>query len=193
MAQFRGVYSDDPGPTYERAIREAHKLLKKAADRWATGHPEEPVTQEVLAQILELFRKRRFFRLPDRAPLDPVLLTWNDAAIPKLARAIDQERAYHRLPILGDALEDAGCRDAALLTHCREGGLHLPGCWVVDQLIGRTAIPALEEAHRILYRAAVEWCEGDPEDPPTEKVLHWILDEFLDAKVIRLPFGAGPT
>jgi fatty acid-binding protein DegV len=38
------------------------------------------------------------------------------------------------------ALEDAGCSDAAILTHCREPGEHVRGCWVVDQvqpLVGR--------------------------------------------------------
>lgn len=64
-------------------------------------------------------------------------LTWNDSTIPKLARSIYRERAFDRLPILADALEEAGCEDAEVLAHCRLPGEHVPGCWVVDKLLGR--------------------------------------------------------
>jgi len=42
-------------------------------------------------------------------------LSWNDGLIPKLAQAIYEERAFDRLPILGDALEEAGCTDETML------------------------------------------------------------------------------
>jgi len=58
------------------------------------------------------------------------------ATVP-LARAIYEEQAFERLPILADALEDAGCTDAAVLEHCRGSGDHVRGCWVVDLLAGR--------------------------------------------------------
>jgi hypothetical protein len=192
MAQFRAIHWYDHGPRYDHTVSQSHKLLKKAADRWATGHPEQPATEEVLAQMLELFRKRQFLHLPPRTAVDPYLLTWNDGAIPKLARTISDEQAFERLPILADALEEAGCRDADLLAHCREPVPHLPGCWVVDHLLGKTAFAALEQAHRILYRAALDWIEGNPEEPATQRVLRQILDAFLRAKVLRLPYGMGP-
>ncbi|HTU88816.1 MAG TPA: hypothetical protein VMF69_01855 [Gemmataceae bacterium] len=44
--------------------------------------------------------------------IDPAWLTWNDATIPKLAQAIYDERAFDRLPILAEALEEAGCTNA---------------------------------------------------------------------------------
>jgi hypothetical protein len=37
----------------------------------------------------------------------------------------------------GDALEDAGCSDPAILGHCRGSGEHGRGCWVVDLLLGK--------------------------------------------------------
>src|SRR5262249_3287151 len=55
----------------------------------------------------------------------------------RLAAAVHDERAYDRLPILADALEDAGCADADILEHCRSGGEHVRGCWVVDLLLGK--------------------------------------------------------
>jgi hypothetical protein len=64
-------------------------------------------------------------------------LTWRDATVPKLAQTIYDERAFARLPILADALEEAGCADAAILDHCREPGPHVRGCWVVDLLLGK--------------------------------------------------------
>ncbi len=64
-------------------------------------------------------------------------LAWNDGAIRKMAQVIYDDRAFDRLPLLADALEDAGCTDAAILGHCRGGGEHVRGCWVVDLLLGK--------------------------------------------------------
>ena len=66
--------------------------------------------------------------------LDRTCLTWQGSTIPKLALAIYQERAFDRLPILADALEDAGCDNADILDHCRGPAPHARGCWVLDQL-----------------------------------------------------------
>jgi hypothetical protein len=75
---------------------------------------------------------------PFRRPtLDPTWLHANDGAAVKLAAAIYEERAFERLPILADALEEAGCTDAEILGHCRGGGAHVRGCWVVDLVLGR--------------------------------------------------------
>jgi hypothetical protein len=38
---------------------------------------------------------------------------------------------------VADALEDVGCTDASILEHCRSGGEHARGWWVVDLLIGK--------------------------------------------------------
>jgi hypothetical protein len=64
-------------------------------------------------------------------------LTWNDGTIPKLAKAIYDKRAFDRLPILTDALEEAGCTNQDILTHCRQPGEHVRGCWAVDLLLGK--------------------------------------------------------
>jgi hypothetical protein len=68
---------------------------------------------------------------------DPVWLTWNDSTVPKLARAIYDGRHFADLPVLADALEDAGCDDEAILSHCRCGGEHVRGCWVLDLILGK--------------------------------------------------------
>ena len=60
----------------------------------------------------------------------------NDRAVERLARGIYEERAFDRLPILADALEDAGCANADILGHLRSPGPHVRGCWVVDLCLG---------------------------------------------------------
>jgi hypothetical protein len=40
--------------------------------------------------------------------------------------------AGERLALLADALEEAGCSEAAVLEHLRGPGPHVRGCWVVD-------------------------------------------------------------
>jgi hypothetical protein len=69
--------------------------------------------------------------------VDPTWLAWNGGTIPKLAQAIYDDRAFERLPVLADALEEAGCTDAEILAHCRGAGPHVRGCWVVDLLLGK--------------------------------------------------------
>jgi len=69
--------------------------------------------------------------------VDPSWLAWNGGAVAKLAAAIYDGRRFADLPILADALEDAGCADATILAHCRGRDEHVRGCWVVDLLTGR--------------------------------------------------------
>jgi hypothetical protein len=69
--------------------------------------------------------------------VDRAWLTWKDDAIPRLAQALYEERAFDRLPILADALEDADCDNTDMLAHCRQPGEHMRGCWVVDLLLGK--------------------------------------------------------
>jgi hypothetical protein len=62
---------------------------------------------------------------------------WRSTAVVAIAEGVCTDRVFDRLPILADALEDAGCTDADILAHCRGGGEHVRGCWVVDLLTGR--------------------------------------------------------
>jgi hypothetical protein len=69
--------------------------------------------------------------------LDPAWLVWNGGTMLKLAQPVYDEQAFHRLPVLADALEEAGCTDAGILAHCRGPGPHVRGCWVVDLILGK--------------------------------------------------------
>ncbi len=72
-----------------------------------------------------------------RERLDPAWLAWNGGTVPKLARAVYDERAYDRLPILADALEEAGCTNVDIVSHLRGPGPHVRGCWAIDLLLGK--------------------------------------------------------
>jgi hypothetical protein len=71
-------------------------------------------------------------------PVPAAVLAWHDRTVPRLARSIYEERAFERLPILHDALLDAGCDDEALLGHCRAGGEHVRGCWAIDLILEKS-------------------------------------------------------
>jgi hypothetical protein len=71
------------------------------------------------------------------ATINPAWITWNERTIPRIAQAIYDANAFDRLPILADALEDAGCDNADIFAHCRGEGPHVRGCWVVDLLLGK--------------------------------------------------------
>ena len=93
--------------------------------------------EELAAQVSLL---RDIFGNPFRSQptVDSSWLSWNDGVIPKLAQAIYDDRAFDRLPILADALEEAGCTNADILNHCRQPGEHVRGCWVVDLVLGKS-------------------------------------------------------
>jgi hypothetical protein len=67
--------------------------------------------------------------------LDPAWITSDVAA---LARGIYDDRAFDRMPILADALQDAGCANEDVLNHCRAETVHVRGCWVVDLVLGKS-------------------------------------------------------
>ena len=70
---------------------------------------------------------------------------WITPTVVALARVIYAERAFDLMPVLADALQDAGCDDEHILTHCRGReevgypvqGAHARGCWVLDAILGK--------------------------------------------------------
>jgi hypothetical protein len=85
------------------------------------------------------FLRDIFGPLPFReVRLDLLWLVRNDSGVKRLTEGIYAERDFAALPVLADALADAGCDDEDLLRHCRERGLaHCRGCWVVDLLLSK--------------------------------------------------------
>ena len=69
--------------------------------------------------------------------INPAWLNWNDGTVRRIAQSIYDEKAFDRMPILADALQDAGCDNEDVLSHCRSDGPHVRGCWALDILLGK--------------------------------------------------------
>ena len=72
-------------------------------------------------------------------PFRPIALapSWLTSDVLTLATGIYANRAFDRMPILADALQDTGCDNDDILNHCRQPGGHVRGCWVIDLLLGK--------------------------------------------------------
>jgi hypothetical protein len=73
---------------------------------------------------------------PYRPPA--VVLSWVTQRVVDLAQRLYEKRAFGDLPILADALEEAGCSEPAILSHCRSGSEHVRGCWALDLILGKS-------------------------------------------------------
>jgi hypothetical protein len=63
---------------------------------------------------------------------------WRSPTAVALARDLYESRDFSAMPVLGDALEEAGCDNADVLAHCRGPKVfHVRGCWVVDLILGK--------------------------------------------------------
>jgi hypothetical protein len=127
--------------------------LEHAAQLACASSGMEDAGGEILTRISQLSDKNRLdqekrtqcalirdiFGNPFRPQpsIDASWLSWNDGTVSKLAQAIYDDRAFDHLPILADALEEAGCINTDLLEHCRQPGEHVRGCWVVDLVLGK--------------------------------------------------------
>ena len=105
------------------------------------GMLPEPHTDELAANVFATEADFQAHLLRDifGNPFRPVAFdpTWRSETTIGLASAIYDDRAFERMPILADALQDAGCDHPDILTHCREPGTHVRGCWVVDLVLGK--------------------------------------------------------
>jgi len=73
-------------------------------------------------------------------PFRPVAFNpaWRTSTAVAIAQGMYESRDFSAMPILADALQDAGCDHDDILTHCRDAsGVHVRGCWVVDHVLGK--------------------------------------------------------
>ena len=76
------------------------------------------------------------WRLVQKPPvIDPAWLKWKRGTVKRIASSIHQDKSWAQLPILADALEEAGCSDAFVLDHLRAGRRHARSCWVTYLLL----------------------------------------------------------
>jgi hypothetical protein len=100
--------------------------------------PEEQAGPHSLEQRQELAGIiRDIFGNPFRpVAFDP---EWRTSSVVSLAQAMYESRGFSSMPILSDALQDAGCDQTDILNHCRDAeSVHVRGCWVVDLVLGKS-------------------------------------------------------
>lgn len=105
------------------AVRSATKPLR----RYQARRDEEAIQTALLRDIIG-------------NPFRPVAFSpeWRTDTAVTLAHTMYESREFGTMPILADALQDAGCDSAGVLNHCRDTNqIHVRGCWVVDLVLGK--------------------------------------------------------
>lgn len=113
---------DFPGIAYARVAATLTRPLM-------TDTPPHEFPPTIPAAVREIFGNP--FRPVTSAP------SWLTSDVLGRASGIYRECAFDRMPILADALMDAGCDNEDMLCHCRSNELHVRGCWVIDLLLGK--------------------------------------------------------
>ncbi len=131
-----------PPDAVEDLARRAGRLAGVASRAAAEGDgrsDRDALAAELCAIRAEQQRQiaslRSHFHYPLRAL--PIRRAWLTSDVLLLARGIYDERAFDRMPILADALQDAGCDDEHVLHHLRRGTEHARGSWVLDEVLGK--------------------------------------------------------
>jgi hypothetical protein len=143
---IEGIFPDED----RRA--ESVRLLESVAEgwqgKWAADRAihlmmnlldEEVVVYEKSEQVWMASILRCIFGpLPFRPiTITPAWLSWHDGLLVSMARQMYDSRDFTDMPALADALEEAGCDNTDILGHCRSGGEHVRGCWIVDLVLGK--------------------------------------------------------
>ncbi|HSQ55112.1 MAG TPA: hypothetical protein VLM40_05145 [Gemmata sp.] len=98
--------------------------------RWSSPIVSRFVQVAILACVFAIpYRNRRI-----QITANP---TWLTSTVMTLAKQMYESRDFSAMPILADALQDAGCENEDMLNHCRGPGPHVRGCWVVDLVLGK--------------------------------------------------------
>jgi hypothetical protein len=120
-------------------------LVNGGLERWVEGAEEVEgedlrslCTHYVLSSTLERPKQAELLRDIFRYPFRRVGYSraWHTDTVLSLARRMYESRDFSAMPILADALQDAGCEDPDILNHCRGPGSHVRGCWVIDRVLG---------------------------------------------------------
>jgi hypothetical protein len=122
-----GMYAATFTATREIAGWHLSDIFRAAADVPSSARYEEEVQADLIRDIFG-------------NPFRPVafLPAWRTDTAMSLARQMYESREFGAMPILADALQDAGCDSDALLNHLRDtGAAHVRGCWALDLVLGK--------------------------------------------------------
>jgi hypothetical protein len=141
LSDFAERYADDLVTLHElrarvTAIGREGQSLPEDPWEWAACHAGNARQHSVprserLAILHDIFGNpfRTFSFSPE----------WRTDTAVSLARQMYDSRGFSAMPILADALQDAGCDSEDILSHCRDTSLtHVRGCWVVDLVLEKS-------------------------------------------------------
>jgi hypothetical protein len=118
-------------------VRVVSILVTEARRRNNAKGRKQDLAAPIERRLCELLRDTVGNPFHPRPAHDAAWLEANGGLAGRLANSIYAERKFSELPILADALEDAGCTEAALLEHLRGPGPHERGCWALDVILGK--------------------------------------------------------
>lgn len=145
----RAAFRYDRADLFREAIRNAREIVVWEAREARFGHLHDWVQnelpyeafQEVIgpAEAAAGFSQMALLRDVFGNPFRPITVppSWRSGTAAALARRMYDSRDFDAMPILADALQDAGCEHDDILDHCRGPGPHVRGCWAVDAVLGR--------------------------------------------------------
>ncbi len=114
---------------------EVHAIRHEPSGIMVKEHLAPGVTPHILLEAdARLWKKIKAEVLVNWVRPGSVDPSWITPIVIELTRSITDAEAYNRLPLLADALENAGCTNALILNHCRASHEHPRGCWVLDLL-----------------------------------------------------------
>jgi len=121
---------------YSATLQEAGQAASEAA--YLAAQVSEAEARE-LGRLARQQSQCRLLRYIFGNPFRPVTVNpaWLTPKVTTLAQSIYADRAFDKMPELADALQEAGCTNEDILSHCREPGPHVRGCWVVDLVLGK--------------------------------------------------------
>jgi hypothetical protein len=119
LIESAGQLDQSPATATNRILAE----LKRAWPHQRLSPPA--LCERLIAPIREIVPPMPAPRLPAG------WIRWGRGQLLRLARQIQQEQSFEELPVLADALQDAGVEDPRILAHCREARQHHRGCWVL--------------------------------------------------------------
>ena len=130
---------DAADTAYGAAFAEADDAASYTVDAALRGAEHAGVAARIAEQNTQCNEVRDIFGpiLFRSVILNPSWLSWHGGLLVSMARRMYDSRDFADLPVLADALEEAGCQDQDILGHCRSESEHVRGCWVIDLLLGK--------------------------------------------------------
>jgi hypothetical protein len=129
------VCSMNAAETVVSGMLNTRRFANRTAERRSAAREAATITTRQVELAAQSVLLRCIFGNPFRpVTIDP---RWLTSTVLDLTTAIENGQPFDRLPILADALQDAGCDNDEIIAHCRSAGAHARGCWVVDLVLGK--------------------------------------------------------